>query len=127
MVCRNPGGVMVCGPPPGVYRRRILYCPVCERRRRFIERWDGAWYGTTQYCACGDRWQDGELAPRPFERGWRKEAQDHFRAMWDNAASGANYDRYVRADQSFALSRNWRKADRKRAFALELIRRERAS
>ena len=118
---------MVCGPPPGVYHRRILHCPVCERSRRHIIQWDGAWYGSTIYCACGDRWQDGEMAPRPFERGWRKKAQERFCAMWDNAASREAYDRYVSADRSFAMSRNWRKAARKRAVALELIRRERAA
>jgi hypothetical protein len=118
---------MVCGPPPGVYRRRIMHCPACERRRRFVERWDGAWYGSTLYCACGDYFQEDWMGTRPFERGWRKKAQERFRVMWDNAASSENYERYVRADQSFATSRNWRKADRKRAVALELIRRERAA
>lgn len=130
MTCHIGPGAIICGPPHGVYRRMIRYCPVCERRRRFIVRWDGAWYGTTLHCACGDSWQDGELLERPFQRGWRKKEQERFRAMWDNAASVEAYNRYVRADDSFATARTDRqaiKAARKRAVALELIRRERAA
>lgn len=75
-----------------------MHCGVCVRRHRFVERWDGAWYGTTDYGSCGDRWQDGELGSRPFRPGWRKEAQDRFRAMWENAAPTNLYNRYINAD-----------------------------
>lgn len=105
MTCRNlGGGVIVCGPPPGVYHRMIRHCPICERKRRFVVRWDGAWYGHTVYCACGDRWMDGEMAPRPFKKGWRKEAQSYFRALWDSAAPRDLYDAYTKADCDMAVA-----------------------
>lgn len=123
MPCEIGTNVIVCGPPRGVYYRSIGSCPACERRHRFITRWDGAWYGTTEYGSCGDRWQDGEMAPRPFERGWRKEAQEHFRAMWDNAAPRSLYNAYVRADCNMAIGRddNWKQAADDRDAALEAI------
>ena len=133
VTCHNlGGGVIVCGPPAGVYMRRILSCGVCQRRHRFVVQWDGAWYGYTLFGACGDKWADGEMYPRPFKRGWRKKAQARFRAMWDNAATRESFERYVRADramygpevQSF---RQERKAARRLAVAHELIRRERAA
>lgn len=132
MTCRSLGGAIVCGPPPGVYRRAVLDCPVCQRRRRHILRWDGAWYGTTVYCACGDRWQDGELAPRPFRRGWRKEAQQKFRAMWDNAVPVDLYEAACKADRDMygpnvRTRRQEHKAVRRYAVALEMIRRARAA
>lgn len=129
MTCRNLGGAIVCGPPPGVYYRKISHCPICERRRRTVIRWDGAWYGTTVYCACGDRWQDGELVPRPFRKGWRKEAQQSFRAMWDNAAPRDLYDAYVRADRAFAITDGdqWERACEDRDAALAAITERRAA
>lgn len=129
MVCRNLGGVIACGPP-GIYCRRVLYCPECNRRHRFVISWDGAWYGTTSYGACGDRWQDGECAPRPFEQSWRKKAQAHFREMWKYAAPRDLYDAYRRADCDAAVARGerrWRKAIRKRQVIAEMIRRGRAA
>lgn len=131
MTCRRIGTAIVCGPP-GIYRRAIKFCPVCDRRHRFVISWDGAWYGTTLYGSCGDSWQDGELGYRPFRRGWRKEAQEHFRAMWDHAASREAYDRYVEADGAIysphvRSQRQERKAFRRLAIAAELIRRERAA
>lgn len=132
MTCYAGTNVIACGPPPGVYHRRILACPVCERRRRHIIRWDGAWYGTTVYCACGDRWQDGSLGYRPFVKGWRKKAQAEFRAMWDNAAPRDLYDAVRRADcdiygPNVRTARQERKAFRRYAIALETLRRARAA
>ena len=132
MTCHNVGGVIVCGPPAGVYNRSILPCGACKRRHRFIVRWDGAWYGYTFFGGCGDRWADGEMYPRPFRRGWRKKAQAEFRRQWEHACSPEAFERYVRADralygphvQSF---RQERKAIRRIAIAHELIRRERAA
>jgi hypothetical protein len=101
----------------------MLDCPVCKRKRRFVITWDGAWYGSTLYCACGDRWQDGELGPRPSQRGWREEAQQRFRAMWDNAAPRALYDAYTAADCRFAMTDGdeWEKACADRDAALAAI------
>lgn len=123
---------VVCGSPPGVYKRQVSYCPECDRRHRFVIRWDGAWYGTTHYGSCGDRWQEGCRCPRPFERGWRQEAQAYFRRLWDSAASPAAYERFVRADVGLysphiKRKRQETKALRRVAVAAELIRREHAA
>lgn len=129
MPCSIGTNVIVCGPP-GVYMRRVIHCPACNRRHRFVVSWDGAWYGSTYYGLCGDAWQDGEMAPRPFERGWRREAQVRAAEMWKYAASPEGFRRYQVADRSLATAKNDRqvtKAIRKRAAAMELIRRERAS
>lgn len=107
MTCRNlGGGVIACGPPPGVYTRMMRHCPECNRRHRFIEHWDGAWYGTTLYGGCGDMWQDGEPWQRPFEKGWRKKAQERFRAMWQHAAPRDLYDAYIEADVRIATTQD---------------------
>ena len=53
-------------------RIRRRYCPTCENRTRFACLFQD-WYGWLITClSCGDRWQDGELMPRPFAPGWRK-------------------------------------------------------
>ena len=105
MVCDfSIPGVVVCGPPRGVYTRLMRECPVCECRHRFIERWDGAWYGSTFYGGCGDMWMDGEMCRRPFEKGWRKKAREHFRAMWDNAAPSDLFNAYADADTRMACA-----------------------
>ena len=123
MVCRTVGNAIVCGPPQGVYRRAMQKCPECNRMRRFIIRWDGAWYGSTFYCACGDAWQDDWRMPRPFRPGWREEAQAKFRAMWDNAAPVALYEAYTTADCQFAMTDGdeWEKACADRDAALIAI------
>lgn len=123
MTCRVlGGGVIVCGLP-GVYRRSVGYCPVCDRRHGFVISWGGAWYGSTHYGSCGDRWQDGEMAPRPFERGWRKRAREHFSDLWRHAASRDLYDAYVRADIRFAIDDDWESAAAERDAVLAQIRR----
>lgn len=49
-------------------------CPTCERRTLFLARMV-PWYGQDETCTrCGDSWQDGEMMPRPFARGWRAES-----------------------------------------------------
>lgn len=70
--------------------RRILRCPTCKTKRRMLAH-DEVWYGTTVTCChCGDHWQDGELYPRPSQRGWRKDAARKATTEW--LAAGA-YDR----------------------------------
>lgn len=54
----------------------VIDCPVCQRPRRMLCRFQD-WYGTTVTCTgCGDQWTDGERHDRPFYPGWRK---DHIR------------------------------------------------
>lgn len=75
MACVQFGEAVVCGVNEPLACRRLIYCPVCERRRRFVQVWGGVWYSDTLQCvACGDSWSDGELHERPFARGWRKKA-----------------------------------------------------
>jgi hypothetical protein len=64
---------------PRVVRREVVKqkCPNCRQDQAFlIERI--AWYGEDATClVCGDRWQDGELCPRPLERAWRRRSVEH--------------------------------------------------
>jgi hypothetical protein len=79
-------GIIVCSPPAWTYRA-ILRCPVCKRRRRHVVTL-GGYYGSTIGClGCGDSWMDGELAPRPWRRGWREESKARLRAKWASAMS----------------------------------------
>lgn len=99
MPCEIGTNVIICGPPRGVYKRREAQdCPECDDQHGFVVRWDGAWYGQTLYGACGDTWQDGFRMERPFQRGWRKKAQQEFQQMWDHAVPDELYGRYVDAD-----------------------------
>ena len=58
--------------PKGESFSVVNHCPTCDRMRRMA----GVayeWYGTTLTCAgCGEEWQDGERAERPFFPGWRR-------------------------------------------------------
>lgn len=59
----------------------ISFCPNCECRRKMLAQF-AEWHGWTVTCAhCGDRWEDGELVERPFERGWRKKSADRAKAI----------------------------------------------
>ncbi|MET9957428.1 hypothetical protein ABZ135_38550 [Streptomyces sp. NPDC006339] len=85
--------------------RRILRCPTCKTRRRMLAQ-DEAWYGLSMTCChCGDRWQDGELYPRPRQRGWRKEAAANATTAWlaagryDSAAHQAWFNEQMGYDQ----------------------------
>lgn len=51
----------------------VNHCPTCDRPRRMLFK-HYEWYGSDVTCAgCGDLWQDGERAERPFSPGWRTE------------------------------------------------------
>jgi hypothetical protein len=76
-----------------------MHCPTCKSRRRFTQTWLGAWYGSRlTCCGCGDSWTDGERYPRPFLRGWRKEATDRARRDWQDALTPDEYMRLIRED-----------------------------
>lgn len=68
---------------------RRHYCPTCEKRTTFYGLFQD-WYGWLITClTCGDRWQDGEMLPRPFERGWREKSVERAkRAMREWKAKG---------------------------------------
>ena len=67
-------------PQPILVECVVDTCPTCERMRKHL--WTCyEWYGGTLSCAgCGDSWQDGLRAERPFARGWRRENIEHVRA-----------------------------------------------
>lgn len=58
---------------------KLVICPNCSckdynnpKRRCLCEFQE--WYGWHITCLkCGESWQDGEMLPRPFCRGWREE------------------------------------------------------
>ena len=55
----------------------VDYCPTCERpRRMFVAYYE--WYGANVTCAgCGETWNDGYRAERPFCPGWRRTSREH--------------------------------------------------
>ena len=64
----------ICAPTPSLVQIRRSWCPICKKRRFFLDVFT-AWYGLDSVCLkCGDRWMDGELLLRPFMRGWRKQS-----------------------------------------------------
>ena len=73
----------ICNGGEAFEIRRIQFCPVEARRRRFYGRFQH-WYGWEWYClGCGDRWSDdGEMGSRPFERGWRVKAIAKAKGRW---------------------------------------------
>lgn len=89
MTCISYGnGVTVCLASDKFLRKVIRRCPTCECKTEMVDRHE-AWYGVTTYCCrCGDEWQDGELSPRPLERGWRERRVAYYRGLWDRATHG---------------------------------------
>lgn len=95
--CIVGGGIAICGVG-GLSYRTITYCPTCECRRRFVVRWQ-MWYGDDATClGCGDSWQDGDLCPRPFRRGWRRERIERAKKQYANAGS---YRDFLKASRSY--------------------------
>ena len=52
----------------------IYNCPTCKKRTRFFCTYQ-EWYGWRDTClSCGEQWnEEGEMAERPFCRGWRQD------------------------------------------------------
>ena len=70
----------VCAPS-GFHWRTLRHCPTCDLRRWMLVS-EYVWYGADLTClTCGDRWQSGERAPRPFRPRWRIEAVRRARAV----------------------------------------------
>jgi hypothetical protein len=89
--------VHVNRPPQGVTGRRVLLCPTCKRRRRFVQSFMGAYYSDhVTCCGCGDSWCEGLRLERPFSRGWRRQAASAAKAKWDGALSPTEFRRRVR-------------------------------
>ena len=73
----------------GAYVLRELFtCPVCTYiGARIVRHESGSpWYAPWWTCVeCGDSWSEGELAARPFRRGWRAQAQSDALRDWESA------------------------------------------
>ena len=88
MTCRQLGGVIVCGPDPGNYRKRYRRCETCECITEMVALYE-LWYGTSWFCCrCGDSWCSEGRYERPFARGWRRRAVAAHRKLWDRASHG---------------------------------------
>ena len=60
----------------------VVLCPTCGVRRRLLACFR-LWYGWDITClTCGERWADGQMAERPFSRGWRQESVAAAREIW---------------------------------------------
>lgn len=87
--------VVICAPDQFPLRR-IAHCPTCKRRRRFAGL-DAVWYGTLwTCCGCGDRWEDGEMLERPFQRGWRTRSIARAREVWAAGRPRAEWRLWIR-------------------------------
>lgn len=106
--CDAVGIALVHHSARGIARRMVRKCWTCERNTPFVVKWDGAWYGTTDYCiACLDGWQDGERMERPFRPGWKKERAAYIRQLWDESMSPERYNAWVEWDVHRALCERW--------------------
>jgi hypothetical protein len=97
--CEAVGPALVHYSARGIARRIVFKCWTCEKRTPHVMKWDGAWYGTTDYCiVCLDGWQDGERMGRPFQRGWKKERAAYIKRLWDEAMLPERYHAWVHWD-----------------------------
>lgn len=106
MSCIGPSanGLTICTPPQGIMRRLVQQCPVCDRRRRMVAIYGGAWYGDMVIClGCGDAWSEGWRMERPFLRGWRAASKAKARAAWANALTPTQWRTAISADLERAL------------------------
>jgi hypothetical protein len=87
--------VIICGGAVAACRR-VLQCPSCQRRRRFVQSHAGLYYDDILTClGCGDTWCGGERGERPFRRGWRLEALTRARAQWAAAMTRKDFRAFV--------------------------------
>lgn len=117
MPCATNKKIAICFGS-GVYRRRYLHCPVCERRRRFVQHYGGLWYPDTVTClGCGDAWSGGELLARPFRPRWRPDSIRAARKHWTQAVSPAAF-KAIR-DAELTAEREYQKTEQVGADALD--------
>ena len=97
--CDFAPNVIVYHGPRGVHKLITLDCPTCEKPTEMVERWDGAWYGTTLMCReCCDQWQDGFRLPRPFARNWMRDQSEHIERLAASALTADEYKRWTDLD-----------------------------
>lgn len=77
--------IHICRPSDQHYIRRVMHCPTCDRRRRFVVL-VAEWYDPLfTCCACGDSFATEGRLERPFARGWRQKASARARRAWNAA------------------------------------------
>ncbi len=87
--------VVICGGTVAACRR-VLRCPSCQCRRRFVQSHAGLYYDDIFTClGCGDTWSGGERGERPFRRGWRREALTRARRSWAGAMTRKDFRAFV--------------------------------
>lgn len=69
--------------PEATQRQLVrVKCPTCQKKR-YLASWFTPWYGWDQICLkCGEHWQDGEMAERPFMRAWRQKSVEYAKRRW---------------------------------------------
>jgi transposase-like protein len=78
--------VHICRPK-NCLARRILRCPTCKTRRRFVQALF-VWYDSIfTCCGCGDQFSEGYRMQRPARRGWRDDAVRRAKQEWAEATS----------------------------------------
>lgn len=75
--------ISICFPRYTAARKFRHRCPTCKKRRTFVA-WYEDWYGWMEVClACGERFEDGEMCPRPYFCGpWRQKAILEAKKEW---------------------------------------------
>jgi len=82
MPCVKIGNAIVCTPTVTRIEKHRYRCPTCKTRTTFLCEF-AEWYGWTKTCLrCGDAWDNGEMLPRPFKPGWRKESIEWAKQRW---------------------------------------------
>lgn len=85
----------ICAPQTVTFRR-LLDCPTCKKRRRFVIL-NAVWYdGIATCCGCGDSFSDGYRMQRPFARGWRAREVERAKRLWNSALPKAEAWRQFR-------------------------------
>ena len=81
--------VHVHAPQPDAFGISRHHCPTCNRRTYMLWR-HTPWYGTDDACLrCGEEWQDGERAERPFAPRWRERNKEAARTLYRRLRSAA--------------------------------------
>jgi hypothetical protein len=80
--------IHISRPDNRFLRRSYRRCPIDECITEQVTRFE-LWYDATTWCTkCGESWAGGQMFPRPFQRGWRRKAQQWARTLWDRATYG---------------------------------------
>lgn len=106
--CEQVGLALIHHSARGIARRFVRTCWTCGKRTPHIMKWDGAWYGSTDYCVvCLDGWQDGERMERPFRPRWKQERAAYIKTLWDEAMLPERFAAWTSWDVHQAICKEW--------------------